>query len=234
MGDRHKQPPPSQNIAKVRNKGFEFTLNHQNTIGKISYVIGGNVSINNNRIIDLATSKDIISNMPHGVGKYILREGESIGSFYGFKTDGLYTQSDIDNSEYYKYGNVVPNAGDIKFIPQRDIKYKESITNDDRAIIGNDVPNITYGLNMSVIYRNFDLSVFGQGINGTNVAFEVYQLHPFFHGQDNPRRFHMKRWTESNPDQYAIYPRIYDASDPHTSYNRAFSSYSLYNSDYFA
>ena len=43
----------------------------------------------------------------------------------------------------------------------------------------------------------------------------------------------MKRWTESNPDQYAIYPRIYDASDPHTSYNRAFSSYSLYNSDYF-
>nr|WP_286833507.1 SusC/RagA family TonB-linked outer membrane protein [Proteiniphilum sp. UBA5280] len=225
--------PPSQNIAKVRNKGFEFTLNHQNTIGKISYVIGGNVSINNNRIIDLATSKDIISNMPHGVGKYILREGESIGSFYGFKTDGLYTQSDIDNSEYYKYGNVVPNAGDIKFIPQRDIKYKESITNDDRAIIGNDVPNITYGLNMSVIYRNFDLSVFGQGINGTNVAFEVYQLHPFFHGQDNPRRFHMKRWTESNPDQYAIYPRIYDASDPHTSYNRAFSSYSLYNSDYF-
>jgi len=224
--------PPSQNIAKVRNKGSEFMLSHRNAIGKISYTIGGNIFINNNRIINLATSNDIISDMPHGVGKYILRKGESIGAFYGFRSDGLYTQSDIDNGHYYKYGNVIPNAGDIKFIPQRKIKYGEAITNDDRTIIGNDVPNITYGLNMSVMYHNFELSAFGQGVQGTHVAFEVYQLHPFFHGQDNPRRFHMLRWSESNPNPSAIYPRIYDASDPHTAYNRAFSSYSLFDSDY--
>ncbi|MCS2202863.1 hypothetical protein NXW90_22515 [Bacteroides fragilis] len=33
--------------------------------------------------------------------KYILKRGESIGSFYGFKTDGLYTQADIDAGHYY-------------------------------------------------------------------------------------------------------------------------------------
>lgn len=225
--------PPSQNIAKVRNKGFEFTLTHQNNIGKVNYTIGGNISFNKNSIIDLATSNDIINNMPNGVGKYILREGESIGAFYGFQTDGLYTQPDIDKGNYYKYGNVTPNPGDIKFVPQRDIEYGSAITNDDRTIIGNDVPKITYGLNISVMYQNFELSVFGQGVHGTDVGFEVYQLHPFFHGQDNPRRFHMQRWSESNPNPSAIYPRIYDASDPHTAYNRAFSSYSLFDSDYF-
>ncbi|MCB5173436.1 hypothetical protein LGV59_21115 [Bacteroides fragilis] len=52
-------------------------------------------------------------------------KGESIGSFYGFKTDGLYTQADIDAGHYYTLSGVVPNAGDIKFVPQRDIEYNK-------------------------------------------------------------------------------------------------------------
>lgn len=225
---------PSQNIAKVRNKGFEFALTHQNKIGEISYQISGNISTNSNRIIDLATSDDIIQNLSgHGVGKYILRKGEAIGSFYGFKSDGLYTQADIDAGHYYTYGGTVPNAGDVKFVPQRDLKYGEAITNADRVIIGNDVPKFTYGFNMSIGYKNFELSAFGQGVNGTDVGFEVYQMHPFFHGQDNPRKFHLKRWTEANPNPNAIYPRLYDASSPHTAYNRSFSDYHIFDADYF-
>lgn len=226
---------PSQNIAKVRNKGFELSLTHQNRIGEVSYTIGGNISTNNNRILDLAGSDDIIQNLKsgHGVAKYILREGEAIGSFYGFKSDGLYTQADIDAGHYYTYGGTTPNAGDVKFVPQRELKYGEAITNDDRTIIGTDVPKFTYGVNFSVEYKNFELSAMGQGVGGTEVAFEVYQMHPFFHGQDNPRAFHMKRWTEANPNQYAIYPRLYDASSPHTAYNRAFSDYHLFDADYF-
>lgn len=226
---------PSQNIAEVRNKGFELSLNHRNTIGELTYTIGGNMAINNNKILDLSTSDDIIQNMSgHGVGKFILREGEAIGSIYGFKTDGLYTQEEIDAGQYYTYGSTVPNAGDIKFVPQRDnLNYKEAITNEDRVIIGNDVPDITYGLSIGFEYKGFELSVFGQGVSGVDVAFEVYQMHPFFHGQDNPRRFHMKRWSESNPNSQAVYPRIYDASSPHTAYNRAFSEYSVFNASYF-
>lgn len=226
---------PSQNIAKVRNRGFELALTHRHKIGKVSYMISGNLSTNRNEITDLANSNDIINNMKdgHGVAKYILRKGESIGSFYGFKSDGLYTQAEIDAGHYYKYGGTTPNAGDTKFVPQRDLKWGEEITDKDRVIIGCDVPKLTYGLNLSVNYENFELSLFGQGVSGTDVAFEVYQVHPFFHGQDNPRRFHMKRWSEAAPDQYAIYPRIYTASSPHTTYNRAFNDYQIFNADYF-
>ena len=75
--------------------------------------------------------------------------------------------------------------------------------------------------------------MFGQGVCGADVAFEVFQVHPFFHGQDNPRRYHMGRWTEENPNPHAIYPRIYTASSPHTTYNRAFNDYHIFDADYF-
>ena len=226
---------PSQNVAKVRNKGFELALTHRNKINKFSYMISANIATNHNEITDLSSSNDIINNLDggHGVAKYILREGESIGSFYGFKSDGLYTQEEIDAGHYYTYGGVTPNVGDTKFVPQRDLKWGEEITNDDRTIIGCEVPDFTYGINLSMNYENFELSVFGQGISGADVAFEVYQVHPFFHGQDNPRAYHLGRWTEENPNPNAIYPRIYTASSPHTTYNRAFNDYQIFDADYF-
>lgn len=226
---------PSQNVAKVRNKGFELTLSHRNQINKFSYMISANIATNHNEITNLASSNDIISNLNggHGVAKYILREGESIGSFYGFKSKGLYTQEEIDAGHYYTYGGVTPNAGDTKFIPQRELKWGEEITDNDRTIIGCEVPNFTYGINLSMNYNNFELSVFGQGVSGADVAFEVYQVHPFFHGQDNPRAYHLGRWTEKNPNPNAIYPRIYTASSPHTTYNRAFNDYQIFDADYF-
>lgn len=226
---------PSQNVAKVRNRGFELALSHRNQIKKFSYNIGANFSINSNKIVDLASSNNIINNLSggHGVAKYILKEGESIGSFYGFKSDGLYTQEEIDAGRYYKYGGIIPNAGDTKFVPQRDIAWKEEINDDDRTIIGCEVPKFTYGINLSMNYANFELSAFGQGVSGADVAFEVYQVHPFFHGQDNPRKYHLGRWTTSNPNPHANYPRIYTANDPHTAYNRAFNEYQVFDADYF-
>ena len=226
---------PSQNVAKVRNRGFEFALTHRNTIGEVSYMVSANIATNNNEITDLSSSNDIINNLEngHGVAKYILREGESIGSFYGFESDGLYTQEEIDAGHYYTYGGVTPNAGDTKFVPQRELDWGEEITDSDRTIIGCEVPDFTYGINLSVNYKNFEFSIFGQGICGADVAFEVYQVHPFFHGQDNPRRYHMGRWSEENPNPHAIYPRIYTASSPHTTYNRAFNDYHVFDADYF-
>ncbi|MGL4520577.1 MAG: SusC/RagA family TonB-linked outer membrane protein [Phocaeicola sp.] len=225
---------PSQNLGKVKNKGFEMALVHRHKIGDFTYSIGGNMSYNKNTIDQLA-SGDIIQNASgHGVAKFILREGESIGSFYGLKSDGLYSQAEIDRGEYYTYGGITPNAGDIKYVPQREgVNYKDAITNDDRIILGKDVPSVSYGVNLNLGYKNFELTALGQGVTGTKVAFEVYQMHPFFHGQDNPRTFHLDRWTVENPNSNATYPRIYAASDSHTTYNRAFSDKQLFSADYF-
>lgn len=224
---------PSQNIGKVKNSGFEFAATYNGKLGDLKYTIGGNIATNRNRVEDMGDSNDLIQSSSHII-KYILREGEAIGSYYGYQADGLYTQEEIDAGHYYTLGGVKPNAGDIKFVPQREnVEWGSAITADDRTIIGKDVPDFTYGLNLSLNYKNFEFSVFGQGVSGTDVAFDVYGVHPFFHGQDQPRKFHLKRWTEENPDPHAVYPRIYSASSPHTIYNRNFNSYHVFDADYF-
>lgn len=232
---------PSLNLAKVRNKGFELALTHRNKIGQVSYTVSGNIATNNNKIMDLAGSNNIEQNGGDKI-RFILREGESIGSFYGYKTDGLYTQEEIDEKRYYKFGRA-PMAGDIKYVSTRkDIKYicdlepgeseaMASINGDDRTIIGKDVPDFTYGLNFSVQWKNFELSLFGQGVSGTMAAFESEQVSAFMLNS-NPRKFHLKRWNEDNPNPRAAYPRIYGGTVA-DNYNQNFSDYQLFDADYF-
>lgn len=234
---------PSMNLAKVRNSGFELSLTHRNKIGDFSYSIGMNLATNKNEIIDMGESNNMLSGSQI---KYILKEGEAIGSFYGLKTDGLYTQEEIDKGEFYVYGRK-PNAGDIKYVTQRkDAKlYKDlteeqknsndwseaSITDDDRTIIGNDVPSFTYGLNLNLQYKNFELSLFGQGVGGTEVAFEAEQVFAFMLNS-NPREYHLKRWNEGNPNASAVVPRLYGGTT-NDEYNKHFSEYELFDADYF-
>ncbi len=221
---------PSQNIGKVQNNGFEVALNYKDQVGDFQYSFGGNMSINTNKITDLGESDNMIYDGGDKID-YIYRVGQSIGSYYGYVTNGVYSQSEIENGEYYKFGRV-PNAGDIKYVPQRaNVPWKSDITGEDRAIIGTDVAKYTYGFNVNLKYKNFDLSAFGQGISGARVAFENDALVPFFQG-GSARAFHLNRWTTANPDPQAIYPRIYGGGTL-DNYNREFSEYSLFDADYF-
>jgi TonB-linked SusC/RagA family outer membrane protein len=221
---------PSQNIGEVRNKGFEWSLRYKNNINDFNYSIGANMAINKNSIIDLGAS----DNMIYGGGdkiNYIYRVGEAIGSFYGYRTDGLYTQAEIDEGKYYTSGRK-PSAGDIKYLPADPNKpFGTAITGDDRAIISTDVPKMTYGINISIKYKNFDLMAFGQGIQGATVAFETDAIEAFGIGS-NPRTFHLQRWTIADPDPNAVFPRIYGGSS-RDDYNKIFSQYSLFDADYF-
>lgn len=221
---------PSQNIAKVRNRGFELALTHRKTLGEFSYQVSANIATNNNEIMDMGESDDIINNGGDKI-RYILRKGESIGSFYGLKTDGLYTQEEIDAGHYYTYGRT-PRAGDIKYVPQREgLEWGSAINGEDRTIIGKDVPDFTYGINLNLQYKNFEFSLFGQGVSGTQAAFESEQVSAFMLNS-NPRKFHLGRWTQENPNPHAVYPRIYGGHSL-DDYNQYFSDYQLFDADYF-
>ena len=90
---------PSQNIGKVKNTGFEMALTYRGNVGDLKYTVTGNIATNKNKVVDLAGSDDIISNGGDKI-RFILREGEPIGSFYGYKTDGLYTIR-VFTTDYY-------------------------------------------------------------------------------------------------------------------------------------
>ena len=221
---------PSQNIAKVRNSGFELALTHRKSFGDFSYMVSANIATNHNEIKDMGESDDIIQNGGDKI-RYILREGESIGSFFGLKTDGLYTQEEIDAGHYYTYGRK-PNAGDIKYVPQREnVEWGSALNGEDRTIIGKDVPDFTYGINLNLQYKDFELSIFGQGVSGTMAGFESEQVSAFMLNS-NPRKFHLGRWREENPNPRAVYPRIYGGHSL-DDYNQYFSDYQLFDADYF-
>lgn len=222
---------PVMNLAKVRNTGFELAATYRNKIGNLSYSVSGNIATNNNKIINLAGSDNMIPDSGTDLVRYILKEGESVGSYYGLKTDGLYTQEEIDAGHYYQYGRK-PNAGDIKYVPQReDVEWGADITDDDRTIIGKDVPDFTYGININLQWKNFELSAFGQGVSGTSVAFESEQVFGFMLNS-NPRKYHLSRWNEDNPNPHAACPRLYGGTY-YDEYNKHFSDYQLFDSDYF-
>ncbi|HTN39314.1 MAG TPA: TonB-dependent receptor [Arachidicoccus sp.] len=221
---------PSQNIGKLKNTGLELSIDYHHKIGEFKYSIGANAAFNKNEVTDLGSSNNMITSAGEFIN-YIFQVGQPIGAYYGYVAKGLYTQQEIDKGEYYRFGRV-PKAGDIKYIPQRpDIAYGSDISGEDRTIIGCDVPKMTYGINLSLNYKNFGLSVYGQGVSGVDVAFENDALLPFFEG-GNARAFHMGRWTQANPNPNAIFPRIYGGSSL-DNYNRNFSTYSLFDADYF-
>ena len=73
---------------------LSWLLTHRKSFGDFSYMVSANIATNHNEIKDMGESDDIIQNGGDKI-RYILREGESIGSFFGLKTDGLYTQEEI-------------------------------------------------------------------------------------------------------------------------------------------
>lgn len=214
---------PSQNMGKVENKGIEFAVNHRNKVGEVSYSVGFNFSKNWNKVTELGDSDPMIQS-----GGWILKEGQAIGTYYGYKTDGLLTQQDIDNGNYITNG-VIPQAGDIKFV---DVHKDGKLDGDDRTYIGCDVPDITYGANFNVQYKGIELSVMGQGVSGTKVKFSEEQAWAFFEDA-SPRKWHLKRWTEANPNPKAIYPRMYLKGNAHQNFNQLHSDFWLFDSDYF-
>ena len=215
---------PSQNIGSVSNKGLEIGITHNNTIGEFTYSVGANFTRNWNKVTNLGGVDDLYD----GSSTWIEAVGQPIGTFYGFRTNGLLTQEDIDSGNYITDG-IKPNAGDIKYV---DLNDNGKLDAGDKDFIGCDVPKFTYGVNLNLQYKGFELSMFGQGVQGTKVYFWQEQAWAFS-DYASPRKWHLQRWTTENPNPNAAYPRIYSRTSSHSTFNNRLSDFWLFNSDYF-
>ncbi|MBK0383061.1 TonB-dependent receptor [Pedobacter sp. SD-b] len=150
---------PPQNTAKVNNKGFEITLNHQNKIGKFTYNVGVNGSFIKNKVVSLADQDQVIN------GSTILKPGYAIDSYYGYISTGIIRTPEQLAAAPAGLGTVPLRLGDIAY---KDMDGDNKITTADRVIIGNQFPKLSYGINLGGAYKGFDLNVFLQGIAGIN------------------------------------------------------------------
>ncbi len=190
------------NVGNVENRGIDLSVNSVNTNGAVSWSTSLNFSVNRNKITNLAREEDI--NLQFGGN--LLREGEPIGTFYGYVFDGIY-QTDEEADASPVLAGQSPSAGDRKY---RDISGPEGtpdgVVNDfDRTIIGSAQPNFVWGLNNDVAYKNFSLNFFFQGSQGNEMVNMNLITLENVNGQQNVREeVWVNRWTPDNPsNEYA-------------------------------
>ncbi len=208
---------PVGNIASLENKGYELELTYGKNFGGLGFDFSGNISYVKNKILDLGDDKTFLPGNqrfgPQGIELTRTIEGYAYESFFGYRTNGLFqNQSDV---AAYTNGDgqlLQPNAqpGDIRFV---DVNGDGILNEDDRTIIGDPTPNWTYGLNLSLKYKGFDVLFFGQGVFGNDVynATRRFDLPKANFTSDA-----LGRWTGEGTSTY--FPRLtLNDGDPSTS-----------------
>lgn len=190
---------PWENAGSMRNNGWDLSLTWRDKIGDVSYRVTGNISDVKNTVTNLYGKEYI--------GTQITREGDPLGSWYGFLSDGYFQdQADIDASPVYgSKTNVKPGYIKYKDISGAEGKPDGVVNDYDRTILGNPAPRYEYGLSISAEWKGFDFSAFVQGVGKKELFYTGYGARPFYIGRSIMRN-QLDSWTPDNKD--AAFPLL--------------------------
>ena len=174
---------PIRNIGEVSNKGFELNMGYRNNIGNFRYEVNGNMTFIKNKIVSLK-GQTIID------GMFILEEGKPIDSYYMLHAIGIFqSEEEIKNSPYQ---TAATKPGYLKF---EDTNGDGKITEDDRQIRGGVIPKITYGFNINLGYKDWDLGAFFQGVTDVYTYGDRIGATPLWFGCGLPEQWLTDAWT---------------------------------------
>lgn len=204
-----KEVPPSAgladpilNVGKISNKGLELEANYKFDKNDWHFDFGGAFSLLKNRVVSLANTDQVLFGTGLRFGTDHIptqtKVGKEIGAFYLYEADGLF-QSDAEAANYKNTaGDALQpeaRAGDVRF---RDANGDGLIDEDDKTYQGSGFAKYEYSLNMGVSFKNFDLSLFWQGVGGN----KLYNGNRFeLEGMDAGRNFltsTLSAWTPQN------------------------------------
>ena len=185
------------NIGKVANKGWEFAVNTKYALGPLTWSSDFNVAFNRNEVLALGPEGD-----PIITGNFKTEIGKPIGNFYGYVYDGLFNswQEVNEYTSKVKYpSGADPWPGDVRFV---DVNGDGKLDPDDRTIIGNNQPDFIYGWTNNFYFKNFDLRVVMQGVQGSRVLLENdFMIQN--RGQFGQLALVEGYWRAKNPDDVA-------------------------------
>lgn len=181
------------NAGDMRNKGWELSVTYKEKIGDVSFSATGTLSNNENevtKLYGLFTDRSVTEGYPYG-------------GYWGYLTDGYYADwDDVNNSPkltssarpgYVKYKKLDPNTDPMK------------IGDTDKVYLGDPFPHYEYGLKLDATWKNFDVSVFFQGVGKRKILMSGIGIKPFSNGA-NLFKHQLDSWTYENPNQNAEYP----------------------------
>jgi len=186
---------PPQNLGIVDNEGYEIEGRWTQKLGNFRYNIGGNFAYTKNIII--------FNDEPLGNYDWQWETGKPVGQHFGYEYIGFFKdEADIANSATY-YEGTQPG----------DVKYKD--VNDDGVINSADItaisypryPQITYGINGGIDYKNFDFRFLFQGAARVSIALSDEFIIPYINNSAVMKYIWDERWTPATSET-ATYPRL--------------------------
>ena len=149
------------NGPSLRNVGMEFTLGYRNvTDFGLGYNVNANLDFFRNRVTYLPSTTT--GSYAHTTKQNLVEARVPYGSIVGYVVDGLYQSKE----EVLACGQENARVGGLKYA---DLDGNGIINADDQTWILNPVPDFSYGINVELDYKGFDLAVFFQGVQGVQI-----------------------------------------------------------------
>ena len=213
------------NEGRVKNHGFEVTLNWEQKFGDFRYSISPNFAFARNQVIEMLEVKPMYD--------YLSRTGLPVGQRFGYDLFEFYEAGATEDRYFEKYGVEMPDQGvalkngDSVYV---DLSGDGAIDANDQKPLGyTDVPEITYSLNFNFQWKGLDFTMLWIGADHVSRQLNGYFRDQF--GSTNSTALTQwvadNSWTEDNTD--AILPRI---SFDHRVHNNRDSQAWLIDSKY--
>ena len=240
------------NYGEIENKGFEFSIAYNKRLNKdwtINATLTGSTLKNKVKKMGepLYNTNSDSSGQGTGDGSNtgavgaasgyywgnhsICKEGEAVGSFYGYRVIGIY-KTEEDLAKYpHETGDAAAKIGDYIF---EDVNKDGILDQNDMVILGNGFPTLNYGINLGATYKNWDFSVYMYGVFGQDIfSYSAMRLSNMFCSDDGTTpniltEVANNAWSVDNPN--ATYSRL---SIKDTGHNMRASSMWVKNGNFF-
>ncbi|MXV15430.1 SusC/RagA family TonB-linked outer membrane protein [Hufsiella ginkgonis] len=200
---------PQQNLNSDRNKGFDMELNHRHVIGKLGYNVKGIFSYTRMMTIDVVRAREGNSYLNWRNNT----NGRNTAVYFGYGQNGQFENYNaIRNSPIYV--NRATVVGDYRY---EDWNGDGQVGVDDsRPIANTGLPLISYGLNLGVDYKGFDLNLLFQGAAMVYASYTEQLREPLWAGGNALEQF---------LDRYHPVDPAADPYDPNTQWVSGYYAY---------
>lgn len=162
------------NFGGMKNSGLDLQVSYNHAGGDFKWKIGGNLGIVRNKVTSLEAPIFAGGHAETGAIVTKTEVGMPVQYLYGYVVDRIYqNQGEIDEDQalaksksWDSYQGGASAPGDIRF---KDLNGDGKIDDSDRTMIGNTLPDFTYGVNFDFNYKNFDFTLFLQGVHGNDI-----------------------------------------------------------------
>ena len=222
---------PNINIGDMENRGIDFSIGWQDQVSDFRYSINANLSHYRNEVVKLGSSD--LYNYTNLSMVNRTTEGQPIGMFYGYKVNGFYENVN-EVLALPPLGQSVSNedaakawVGKFKFA---DTNGDGRLTEADRTFIGSPHPDLIAGLNATVTWKNWDLTMFWYSTIGNDLFNNTKYFTDFwlFEGNKSSRMRDLS-WKPGADNSKAILP-ILDYGDTYSGTNS--NSYYVENASF--